>query len=218
MYQYVKRILDLFLSFIALVILVPILIIVAIIIKMESTGPVIFKQDRLGKNGKIFVIYKFRTMVDNAVQFGAGLNTYDGDPRITKVGRLLRKTSMDELPQIINIIKGDMSLIGPRPPYPSKPRKYEEYDEVQKRRFSVLPGMTGLAQVKIRSSAGWDDRIKLDVHYVDNLSFWLDVKIFFQTIKCILSTENIYLPEEELKRILRNKQIDEQGAKLDHDA
>lgn len=215
MYPYVKRILDLLLSFLALIMLLPIFIIIAITIRIESPGSVIFKQDRLGKDGNIFVIYKFRTMVDNAVQLGTGLYTYEDDPRITKVGRVLRKTSMDELPQIVNILKGDMSIIGPRPPYPLKPRKYEEYDEVQKRRFSVLPGMTGLAQVKFRSAARWDERIKLDVYYVDHLSFWLDVQIFFQTIKCVIFPKNVYVPEEEAKSKIMNQPTEKQGAKLD---
>src|SRR5699024_4264338 len=118
---------------------------------IDSRGPVIFKQRRLGRNGKEFTIYKFRTMINNAENQGMGIKTFVGDDRITKIGVVLRKTSLDELPQLINVLKGDMSFVGPRPPVPYHPRKYEEYNDVQKKRFKVRQGITGYAQVKGRN-------------------------------------------------------------------
>src|SRR5699024_1422348 len=120
---------------------------------------------RLGENGKKFEIYKFRTMIENAEKMGTGIFTSDEDPRITKVGHFLRKTSLDELPQIINIIKGEMSFVGPRPPVPYHPYKYDDYNEIQKKRFTVKPGVTGMAQVYGRNTLSWDERIEHDVKY-----------------------------------------------------
>lgn len=203
MYLHIKRGLDLLLSLIGLVILSPIFIIIAICIKITSRGSIFFKQDRVGKDGKIFKIFKFRTMIENAENIGDGLFTYADDPRITKVGKIMRNTSLDELPQIINILKGEMSIIGPRPPVPYHPRSYAEYDEFQKRRFSILPGITGLAQVKLRNSAPWDDRIALDVEYVEHMSLGLDCKIFIQTISSVFSRKDISITKEEM-----NKRVD----------
>lgn len=188
----IKRILDFLLSFIALIILSPLFLILAICIKIDSKGPVFFKQERLGKDGEVFLIYKFRTMVDGAIHMGSGLRTDEGDPRVTKVGKVLRKTSLDELPQLINILKGEMSIIGPRPPVPYHPHKYEDYSEEQKLRFTVLPGITGYAQINGRNEIEWDERIKYDVYYARNWSLRLDFKIFFRTIKIVLSKEGIY--------------------------
>ncbi|HHV25846.1 MAG TPA: sugar transferase [Tissierellia bacterium] len=188
----IKRILDFLLSFIALIILSPLFLILAICIKIDSKGPVFFKQERLGKDGEVFLIYKFRTMVDGAIHMGSGLRTDEGDPRVTKVGKVLRKTSLDELPQLINILKGEMSIIGPRPPVPYYPHKYEDYSEEQKLRFTVLPGITGYAQINGRNEIEWDERIKYDVYYVRNWSLGLDFKIFFRTIKIVLCKEGIY--------------------------
>ena len=191
--KYFKRVLDFLLSLIAIIILSPVLLIIAIAIKIDSKGPVFFLQERLGKDGKVFKIIKFRTMVVNAEKIGDGLKVKsENDDRITKVGKVLRKTSLDELPQFINVLKGDMSIIGPRPPVTYHPHKYEEYSDEQKKRFSVRPGITGLAQVRVRNSASWDDRIKIDVEYTEKFSFIIDIKIFFETFLNIIKRKNIY--------------------------
>ena len=179
-------------AFIMLILLLPILIIVGIVIKIESRGPALFKQDRLGLNGKVFKIYKFRSMTVGAEHQGTGVYSFKDDPRVTKVGKFIRKTSIDELPQLINIMKGDMSFIGPRPVLTYHPFKFEEYTDEQKRRFNVLPGVTGLAQMNGRKELEWTKRIELDVQYVDTLNPFLDMKLFCLTIKKVLFMENNY--------------------------
>ena len=186
-----KRFFDICGALVGLILLSPILLIVAVLIKIESKGPVFFKQERLGKSGKIFKIFKFRTMVDNAIAVGMGLRTDKNDPRITKVGHILRKTSLDELPQLFNVLKGEMSFIGPRPPVPYHPYKYDDYDETQKKRFLVKPGISGYAQVKVRNNATWDERIVYDVEYVERIGFWFDFYIFFATISVTIRQKNI---------------------------
>lgn len=195
-----KRFFDFFVSIVVLYITAPLLIILSIAIKVTSRGPVFFKQERLGKNGQIFNIIKFRTMVDNAINIGSGLSTFEGDPRVTRVGIFLRKTSLDELPQLFNIIKGDMSIVGPRPPVPHHPRKYNEYPEHQIKRFSVKPGVTGYAQVKGRNSLTWDERIEYDVKYVIKQSILMDFIIIMLTIIKVLKTDDIHGPERRKKR------------------
>lgn len=195
-YSYVKRLIDFLLALIGLLFASPIFVLIIVLVKLDSQGPVFFLQERLGKDGKVFKIVKFRTMVDGAARMGTGLRTDEGDPRITRVGKLLRKTSLDELPQIINILRGEMCFIGPRPPVPYHPRRYEEYSEVQKKRFSVRPGISGYAQVILRNSGTWDERIEYDIKYVDRMSFWFDFYILFKTIYTIVKRENIYLSEE----------------------
>lgn len=192
--NFLKRIIDII---IVIVIAIPLLIvcgIISIFIKLDSKGPIIFKQKRLGKDGTVFNIYKFRTMVDNAESIGTGLSTFEGDFRVTKVGNILRKTSLDELTQIFNVLKGDMSIVGPRPPVPHHPRKYNEYDTIQKKRFNVRPGITGYAQVKGRNSLTWDERIELDVEYVEKQSMLMDAKIIILTVFKILKREDIHGP------------------------
>ena len=149
-------------------------------------------QERLGKNGEVFKIYKFRTMVENAESKGSGIYTSKGDPRITKLGHFLRKTSLDELPQLLNVIKGDMSLVGPRPPVPYHPYEYKEYSVQQRKRFKVKPGITGFAQVSGRNKLSWDERIEYDVEYVENYSLFLDFKILFMTFAKLFKKEEIY--------------------------
>lgn len=191
--KYIKRFLDLILSLLALIILMPVLVIVAIVIKIDSKGPVFFLQERLGKNGKVFKIIKFRTMVVNAEKIGDGLKVKsEKDNRITRVGKILRKTSLDELPQLINVVKGEMTLIGPRPPVTYHPHKYDEYPEEQKRRFLVRPGITGLAQVRVRNSATWDERIKIDLEYIKKITFIGDFRIFVNTIISVFAKKDIY--------------------------
>ena len=184
---YIKRLFDVIVAALVLVILSPVLLLTAIAIKIESKGPVIFKQTRLGLHGKEFSLYKFRSMVVNAEHTGSGVYSGKDDARVTKVGRIIRATSIDELLQAINILKGEMSLIGPRPPLTYHPWPIEEYTEEQKRMFDVRPGITGWAQVNGRKGVEWHERIKLNVWYVDHVSFLLDVKIFFMTIFKVLS-------------------------------
>lgn len=182
MYAKIKRLLDIMFSFIGIVVASPVLAIVALAVKLDSKGPVIFKQERLGKDGKVFLIYKFRSMCVGAEKMGSGQYSFKGDSRITRVGKIIRATSLDELPQFFNIIKGDMSFIGPRPTLTYHPWRLEEYTEFQRRRFEVRPGITGLAQVNGRKKIDWVDRIKYDVEYVDNMSLALDCKILFKTV------------------------------------
>ena len=182
MYAKIKRLLDIMFSFIGIVVASPVLAIVALAVKLDSKGPVIFKQERLGKDGKVFLIYKFRSMCVGAEKMGSGQYSFKGASRITRVGKIIRATSLDELPQFFNIIKGDMSFIGPRPTLTYHPWKLEEYTEFQRRRFEVRPGITGLAQVNGRKKIDWVERIKYDVEYVDNMSLALDCKILFKTV------------------------------------
>lgn len=204
MYKYIKRTIDFCIAFIALIILFVPLVIVAIIIKMDSDGPIIFKQQRLGKDGVPFYIWKFRSMCVGAEKQGTGVYSYKGDSRITKVGRIIRATSIDELPQLVNILKGEMALIGPRPALIYHPWAYEQYSEHQKHMFDVLPGGTGWAQVNGRKEVPWPERIELNVWYAKHMSFGLDIKIFFMTIfKVVLNANNENIGET----IVENKNI-----------
>lgn len=191
--KYIKRILDFILSLLATIVLSPLFLVIAIIIKIDSRGPTFFLQERLGKDGKVFKIIKFRTMIPNAEKIGDGLKVKtESDNRITRIGKILRKTSLDELPQLINVINGEMSIVGPRPPVTYHPHKYEEYREEQKIRFKVRPGITGLAQVRVRNSASWDERIKIDIEYVEKISFTMDIKIVLKTVVKVFKKDNIY--------------------------
>ena len=185
--RFFKRFFDILVSFIALVCCSPIFLIVAIAIKLESKGPAIFKQTRLGRFGKPFQIYKFRSMCIGAEKQGSGQYSFKNDPRVTKVGRFIRATSIDELPQLVNILRGEMSLIGFRPPLTYHPWPYEAYTQEQKRMFELRPGVTGWAQIHGRKEVMWDDRIRMNIYYVENVSFMLDVRIFFTTIWKVLS-------------------------------
>lgn len=191
---FLKRAVDIVGSVIGLVLLSPLLVVVAVLIKATSNGPVLFKQERLGKNGKPFSIYKFRTMVVNAEHIGDGLwVNSDKDPRITKIGRFLRSMSFDELPQLVNVLSGTMSLVGPRPPVLYHPFDgYENYPEWAKKRFEMRPGITGLAQVTARNSVAWNERIPLDNEYVEKFNVFLDVKILFKTVLKVFKREDIY--------------------------
>ena len=190
MYKFLKRFFDVLFAALLLIILSPVLLICYIAVKVNSPGPAIFKQTRLCKNGKEFTMYKFRSMHVNSEHTGTGVYSYKGDKRVTSVGNVLRKTSLDELPQLVNILKGEMSFIGPRPVLTYHPWPFEEYTETQKRRFNVRPGITGLAQVNGRKAALWDARLQFDVNYADNLSFIMDLKIFFKTIVSVLKSES----------------------------
>ena len=182
-----KRLIDCVIAFLVLVIGFLPMCLVALLIKLESPGPAIFRQQRIGKDGKVFELLKFRSMCQNAEHTGSGVYSGKGDARVTKVGSIIRATSIDELPQVINILRGDMALIGPRPPLTYHPWPYEEYTDEQKRMFEVRPGITGWAQVNGRKGVEWNHRIELNVWYVDHVSFMLDMKIFFLTIAKVLS-------------------------------
>ncbi len=189
-YLKLKRVFDIIFSFLGIILASPVLLVVAIAIKIDSKGPVIFKQKRLGKDGKVFEIYKFRSMVVGAETKGTGVYSKKDDNRVTRVGKFIRITSIDELPQLVNILKGEMSFIGPRPVLTYHPWKYEEYTEEQKKRFEVRPGISGWAQVNGRKCIEWKKRIELDNDYVKNISFLLDLKIVLKTIKVLFSMEN----------------------------
>ena len=190
MYSHFKRASDVIISVLMLIALSPILLIVAILIKLESKGPAIFKQERIGVNGKVFNIYKFRSMCVGAEKMGSGQYSFKGDSRVTRIGKIIRTLSIDELPQLVNIIKGDMSLIGPRPVLTYHPWKFNEYSNEQKKRFTVRPGVTGLAQINGRKALDWNERIKFDIYYTENLSLLLDIDIFFKTIIKIICASN----------------------------
>lgn len=189
--NFLKRMIDCIIAFLALIVLLIPMLIVALAVKIESKGPVFFKQERIGRSGKVFKIIKFRSMCVGAESKGSGVYSNKNDARVTRVGRIIRATSLDEIPQLFNILRGDMSLIGPRPPLTYHPWKFEEYSDEQKRMFEVRPGITGWAQVNGRKDVEWNKRIKLNIWYVDHVSFILDVKIFFITIlKVITNADN----------------------------
>lgn len=190
MYSIFKRTFDFIIATIVLIILSPFLLITAIFIKLDSKGPVIFKQERLGKNGVPFKIWKFRSMCVGAEKQGTGVYSFKGDARITKVGKVIRATSIDELPQLVNILKGDMALIGPRPALTYHPWPYDQYTEHQKHMFDVLPGVTGWAQVHGRKEVPWPERIELNVWYAQHMSLWLDIRIFLMTIFKVATNAN----------------------------
>lgn len=176
-----KRFFDLTLAALLLVLLSPLLLLLWLLIRLDSRGPAFFRQPRLGKGGKVFAILKFRTMVDGAERQGSGIFTSSSDPRITRVGHLLRRSSLDELPQLVNIVRGEMSFVGPRPPVPYHPYRYADYAPEQRRRFSVKPGITGYAQVLGRNRLEWDERIAYDLEYLERWSLSLDAQIVVRT-------------------------------------
>lgn len=185
--HFIKHLLDVVLSVIGIVICCIPMIIIAIAIKIDSPGPVIFKQKRLGYKGKVFEIWKFRSMCVGAEHTGSGVYSGKGDSRVTRVGDILRKTSLDELPQFFNTLFGSMSFVGPRPPMTYHPWPWEEYTDEQRRMFDVRPGITGWAQVNGRKGVEWNRRIEMNVWYVDHVSFWLDLKIMWLTVWKVLS-------------------------------
>ena len=184
---FLKRGFDVVISAAGLLVLWLPMLIIALIIKIDDPGPAIFRQERIGKNGKVFSILKFRSMRLGAESTGTGVYSEKGDPRVTRVGRILRATSLDEIPQFINILLGHMSFIGPRPPLTYHPWSYDAYTEEQKKMFQVRPGVTGCAQINGRKAVEWHKRIELNVWYVENLSFALDTKILFKTVFKVLS-------------------------------
>jgi exopolysaccharide biosynthesis polyprenyl glycosylphosphotransferase len=194
-----KRFLDIFASFMAILILSPIFLLIGLVIKTTSSGPVIYKQIRVGQGGQTFWLYKFRSMVQNADSLKASLadtNEASGpvfkmrnDPRVTRIGKFLRKFSLDELPQLWNILRGDMSIVGPRPPLPTEVAQYQPW---QLRRLSVPQGLTCIWQVSGRSTVGFDDWVRLDLRYIDSWSLLLDLKIIAQTFFVVLRGVGAY--------------------------
>ncbi|CAK7039487.1 MAG: Undecaprenyl phosphate N,N'-diacetylbacillosamine 1-phosphate transferase [Phascolarctobacterium sp.] len=183
--KFIKRILDIILSLIALIILSPLLILISILVRIKLGSPVFFRQLRPGKNEKIFGILKFRTMTDERDESG---NLLSDDIRLTKFGQFLRSTSIDELPELLNILKGDMSIVGPRP---LLVQYLERYTEEQKHRHDVKPGLTGLAQVNGRNGIAWDEKFKYDIEYAKNVTFYGDCKIILQTVMKVFGREGI---------------------------
>ena len=183
--HFLKRLFDFILSFIAIVVLSPIIIIVAILVKIKLGSPVIFTQERPGKNEKIFKMYKFRSMTSESDEYG---NLLPDEKRLTKFGKALRATSLDELPELFNILKGDMSIVGPRP---LLVKYLPLYNEHQKHRHDVRPGFTGWAQCNGRNAISWEEKFDLDVYYTEHVSFLLDAKIILKTIKTVLCKEGI---------------------------
>lgn len=190
MYKVFKRFSDIVISLFALILLSPLMLFTSLAIKLDSKGPVIFKQERLGYKAKVFHIYKFRSMCENAEQMGTGQYSFAGDMRVTKVGKFIRAISIDELPQLINVLKGEMSLVGFRPPLTYHPWDISEYTDEQLRMFDVRPGITGWAQVNGRKHTEWHERIRLNVYYVDHISLFLDIKILFMTVFSVLKNED----------------------------
>ncbi len=219
--RFIKRLLDLILSGMAIIFLLPVSLFVAILVRVKLGSPVLFKQERPGYKGKVFRMFKFRTMLDPQTKYGRvltdkerleciekGIDILTDEERLTKLGRFLRAASLDELPELWNIFIGDMSIVGPRPlatiylPY---------YTKEEMRRHDVRPGLTGWAQVNGRNSATWEKRFEYDVYYVDHCSFTLDVKIFFQTISVVFHHKNIGQGEEkpESFNTVRQREWDE---------
>ena len=196
----VKRLLDIILAALALILLSPLMLGAALAVKLSSSGPVIFQQKRLGRNGKEFNFYKFRSMVVNAEKTGSGVYSGKSDPRVTKVGRILRATSIDELPQLFNILKGDMALIGPRPPLTYHPWPIGDYTDFQRHMFDVRPGITGWAQTHGRKDVEWHRRIELNVWYVEHVSLLLDLRIFFLTFFKVFTNADNANTGETLKK------------------
>ena len=182
-----KRFFDIVLSAFAMVVLSPVLLLTWIAIKVDSPGPAVFRQKRLGLHGKEFTFLKFRSMRLNAEHTGSGVYSEADDPRVTKVGKFIRTTSLDELPQLWNIFRGDMSIVGPRPPLTYHPWPVDQYTQEQFHMFDVRPGLTGWAQVHGRKAVEWHKRIEMNVWYTRNYSLWLDIRILFMTVFKVLS-------------------------------
>lgn len=199
-YLFVKRFMDICLSLIGIIILLPVFILIALLIKLEDRkGSFVFSQVRIGKDGRSFHMYKFRSMVSNAEELLESLlehNEASGplfkmkeDPRVTKIGKFLRKTSLDELPQLFNVLKGEMSLVGPRP---ALPREVETYSVYERERLKAVPGLTCFWQVEGRSNIGFEEQVELDIKYINNRNLLLDIKLIFRTIKVLVGSKDAY--------------------------
>jgi len=194
--NFFKRIFDLVLAIIALPFWLIILVIVGPMVYFQDIGSIFYNSSRLGKDGKIFKMYKFRSMKMNAPDLrnedGSTFNAED-DPRLTKIGKFIRKTSLDETPQILNIIKGDMSIIGPRPDLPEHMELYEGNESIK---LEIRPGVTGYNQAYFRNTIPWKERIKNDIYYIDHLTMWMDIKVFFKTVVSVLKREDVFVEQK----------------------
>ena len=184
-----RRLFDIVVSALGLLLAAPVLVLAALAVKLESRGPAIYRQRRAGRGAAPFDVLKLRTMVEGAEHIGAGLAIDAGDSRVTRVGALLRRTSIDELPNLVNVLRGDMTVIGPRPTLPAQ---VEQYDERQRRRLAVKPGITGWAQVNGRASLPWSERIELDLYYIEHRSLALDLRILVRTVAMVLGGHGLY--------------------------
>lgn len=192
---FIKRLFDIISSGVLIILLTPVWVIIAILIKKDSEGPILFKQGRRTKDGKIFQMYKFRSMVVNAEKMGTGLFNYENDPRVTKIGRRLRDSSLDELPQLFNIFKGDMTVVGPRPCVTYELGDFDTLNKKYKKRFQVKAGLTGLAQIKGRNDISWDEKVTYDNEYVDmfnKFGFLADIIIGIESVFKAFKHNNIY--------------------------
>jgi len=192
--KHIKRLLSILIASFGIIILFPLMIAIAILIRVDSKGKSIFKQRRLGRNQKEFTVYKFRTMIENAHQIN-GIMSCEGDPRITKVGAFLRKTSLDETPQLINILKGEMSIIGPRPILLEEFEPYK-FDKLYIKRYDVRPGLFCTVDIDYRATASRELQLEMDAQYVDDMSLKLDIVVFFKTFIAVLKRENVYKETE----------------------
>lgn len=211
---FIKRLFDIVSTAVLATILIPLWIIVAVAIKIDSKGPVFFKQGRRTKDGRVFQMLKFRSMVVNAEQMGAGLFNYENDPRVTKVGRFLRNTSLDELPQLFNILKGDMSVVGPRPCVTYELGDFDTLNRRYKKRFEVKAGLTGWAQIKGRNDISWDDKVGYDNEYVDlfkEKGVLIDIQILFESVIKVFKKEDIYENKAD------SSMTDEEAAKFEEE-
>lgn len=209
---FIKRLFDIVSTAVLSAILIPLWIIVAVAIKLDSKGPVFFRQGRRTKDGRVFLMLKFRSMVVNAEQMGAGLFNYENDPRVTRVGRFLRNTSLDELPQLFNILKGDMSVVGPRPCVTYELGDFDTLNSRYKKRFDVKAGLTGWAQVKGRNDISWDDKVGYDNEYVDlfkKRGVLIDIQILFESVIKVFKKEDIYENKAD------SSMTDEEAAKFE---
>jgi lipopolysaccharide/colanic/teichoic acid biosynthesis glycosyltransferase len=207
-----KRLVDFVVSAVALVVLCPVLAVVAILVRAKLGSPVIFRQQRPGKDGRLFTLYKFRTMRD-AAPGASGADAVASDAeRLTSFGRMLRSTSLDELPELANVLLGQMSVVGPRP---LLPEYLDRYNEEQARRHEVRPGITGWAQVNGRNAVSWDERFKMDVWYVDSRSFALDARILIRTVSAVVSREGVSAPgSETMQPFMGTREADENKERL----
>jgi lipopolysaccharide/colanic/teichoic acid biosynthesis glycosyltransferase len=190
-----SRALDIAVAVVVLAIAAPLLAVAVVAIRLESRGPVVYRQRRVGRHGEPFQLWKLRTMVPKAETMGAGVYVLEGDPRITRVGRLLRRFSLDELPNLVNVLRGEMAIVGPRP---TVQEQVDRYTERQRRRLEVKPGITGWAQINGRTSLPWPERIELDVWYVEHRSLWLDLRILAKTARMLATGHGLY--SEDLKQ------------------
>lgn len=212
-YTFTKRTFDIVFSIFGLIIFSPFFLLIPFFIKAESQGPIFFRQKRIGKDGAVFEIFKFRTMVVNAESMGDGLfNTVD-DPRVTKVGKFLRNSSLDEIPQFLNILKGDMSTVGPRPPVTYELGDYNGWCSELKKSFSVKPGVTGLAQVSGRNELSWDEKTRFNLEYLDKKGFFFDLYIIILTIIKVLKNEGGYELQSNIEKDRLRQQVSDKNEK-----